>query len=69
VTEALQLREELIELLRREGFALQKWCANEEKLPDGIPAEKREKMGLTEAIKTLIWDHMATKTRLICCDN
>ncbi|XP_065095492.1 uncharacterized protein LOC135717369 [Ochlerotatus camptorhynchus] len=62
--EAKKLREDLQKLLERGGFKLHKWCANNPKLFEGIPAENREKqlcfedIDVNGVIKTLglLWD-------------
>ncbi|XP_053687143.1 uncharacterized protein LOC128736679 [Sabethes cyaneus] len=62
--EAKQLQADLIQLLRRGGFGLHKWCANDAALLNDIPAELQEKQlnfktnEVNETIKTLglLWD-------------
>ncbi|XP_062556616.1 uncharacterized protein LOC134221441 [Armigeres subalbatus] len=64
VEKAIRLREDLQILLRRGGFRLHKWCANDPKILDGIPVDDREKQVCFEdidvngVIKTLglLWD-------------
>ena len=39
--EAIEMRKQMTELLRREGFKLQKWLTNDPKVLDTIPLEDR----------------------------
>jgi hypothetical protein len=40
--EALQIQEQLIQLLKRGGFLLRKWCSNHAALLEAVPPEFRE---------------------------
>lgn len=61
---ALKLRMDMQELLRRGGFKLHKWCANDPGILEGVPLEDREKQlnfedsEVNGVIKTLglLWD-------------
>lgn len=59
IEKAIQCRQQIQSLLQKGGFPVHKWCANDQRIPEGVPDSEREtlvqltEISPNEVIKTL----------------